>query len=308
MGIFAKHLSRAALGFVSTVLFVGSATSVEISASVPALSGHWGRTNFNLEQPQSGPAFIANTLKKPDGTIDDDRARVGDFTNPILKPEAAETLRQHGEFSRAGNSIPDPHNQCWPEPPPFVLAIQVEVLLLQQRDKVTLIYVNGQVVRHVRLNVPHPANVTPSWQGDSVGHYEGDTLVIDTIGIKRQGPLAVIDRYGTPFSDALHVVERYRLIDGEEAAETMRKHRRTFTADPATVRFDIYGAEFDWDTSRKGLQVEVTVDDPKTFTQPWTGLVTYRPQTRWPEMVCAESLRESTGPDRDVPVAATPDF
>ncbi len=103
-------------------------------------------------------------------------------------------------------------------------------------------------------------------------------------------------------------MERYRLIDGAEAVEAMRRHRRTFTTDPATVRFDIYGAQFDWDTSRKGLQVEVTVDDPKTFTQPWTGLVTYRPQTRWPEMVCAENLRESTGPDRDVPVADTPDF
>ena len=176
------------------------------------------------------------------------------------------------------------------------------------KDRVALIYVNGQVVRHVRLNVPHPEQVTPSWLGDSVGHYDGDTLVIDTIGIKPQGALAVIDRYGTPHSDALHVVERYRLIDGAEAAEAVRKHRRTFTTDPATVQFDIYGAQFDWDTSRKGLQVEVTVDDPKTFTMPWTGLLTYRPQTRWPEMVCAENLRESTGPDREVPVAETPDF
>jgi hypothetical protein len=275
---------------------------------MPPLSGHWGRTNFNLEQPASGPTFISNTMKKRDGTIDDDAARVGDFSNPILTPQAAQILKAHGEFSRAGNSIPDPHNQCWPEPPPFVMAIQVEVLLLQHRDEVTLIYVNGQVVRHVRLNAAHKQPLTPNWQGDSVGHYEGDTLVIDTIGIKPQGPLAVIDRYGTPFSDELHVVERYRLIDGAEAAEAMRRHRRTFTADPAQVRFDIYGAEFDWDTSRQGLQVEVTVEDPKIFTQPWKGLVTYRPQTRWPEMVCAENLRESTGPDRDVPVANAPDF
>ena len=306
MGMTAKPMKLAvALGFVA--LSAGAATAAETSP-VPALSGNWGRTNFNLEQPPTGPKFIANTLKKPDGTIDDDRARVGDFTNPILTPEASAILKQHGEFSRAGNSIPDPHNQCRPEPPPFVLGIQVEVMLLQQKDKVTLIYVNGQIVRHVPLNVPHPEHVTPSWQGDSVGHYEGDTLVIDTIGIKPQQGLAVIDRYGTPHSDALHVVERYRLIDGQAAAEAMRAHRRTFTADPAPVKFNIYGAEFDADTARKGLQVEVTVDDPKTFTQPWTGLVTYRPQIGWPEMVCAENLRESHGPDREVPVAGTPDF
>jgi hypothetical protein len=150
--------------------------------------------------------------------------------------------------------------------------------------------------------------VTPSWLGDSIGHYEGDTLVIDTIGIKPQGPLAVVDRYGTPHSDALHVVERYRLIDGAAAIEAVRKHRRTFTADPAQVQFDIYGAEFDWDPNKKGLEVEVTVDDPKIFTRPWTGILTYRPQTGWPEMVCSENLRESSGPDRDAPVDNTPDF
>ena len=62
------------------------------------------------------------------------------------------------------------------------------------------------------MNQPHPAHVTPSWYGDSVGHYEGDTLVIDTVGIK-VGPFAMVDMYGTPHTEALHVVERYRLLD-----------------------------------------------------------------------------------------------
>jgi len=62
--------------------------------------------------------------------------------------------------------------------------------------------------------------VTPSWYGDSVGHYEGDTLVIDTVGVKI-GPFAMVDMYGTPHSPALHVVERYRLIDYAEAKEAM---------------------------------------------------------------------------------------
>jgi hypothetical protein len=236
---------------------------------------------FNLEQPPSGPRFIANTLKKPDGTIDDDTARRR-LHEPDSHSRGGEILKKHGEFSRTGQAIT--HNQCRPEPPPFTLTIQVEVLLLQQRTKLTLIYVNGPNVRHVRLNVPHPAHVTPSWLGDSVGHYEGDTLVVDTVGIKSPGPLAVIDRYGTPFSDALHVVERYRLIDGEVAAQAIRQHRRAFTTDAAIPRFDIYGAQFDPDMSRKGLQVEVTVDDPKTFTMPWKGLATYRPESSWPEM------------------------
>jgi len=288
-------------------MLVWSAIGAESPAPIPALSGHWGRPNFNLEQPPEGPKFIANTLRKRDGTIDDDTARVGDFTNPILRPEAAEILRKHGEFSRTGQSIPDPHNQCWPEPPPFVLTIQVQILLLQQKGEVTLIYVNGQIVRHVRLNAQHPEHVTPTWLGDSVGRYEGDTLVIDTVGIK-PSPWPVIDRYGTPHSDALHVVERYRLIDGAAAAEAIRNHRRNFTTNSALGQFDIYGAEYDSDTTHKGLQLEVTVDDPKVFTSPWKGLVTYRPETNWPEMVCAENIRELTGPDRTVPMAVRPDF
>jgi hypothetical protein len=305
--ISGKHLWRSAVGFISTAILVWPATGAEIAASIPPLSGQWGRTLFNLEQPPSGPDLIVNRMRKADGTIDDDKARIGDFTSPLLKPEAAEILKKRGEYSLTGRSIPDMHNQCWPEPPPFTLTIQLEMQLLQQKDEVTLLYVNDHKVRHVRMNVPHPEHVTPTWQGDSVGHYEGDTLVVDTIGIKT-GPFSTIDRYGTPFSEALHVVERYRLIDGKAAAEAIRKHRRTFTANDAPVRFDIYGAEVDLDTSQKALQVEVTVDDPGVFTRPWSGLVTYQRESGWPEMVCAESLRESSGPERKVPVAGKADF
>ena len=65
--------------------------------------------------------------------------------------------------------------------------------------------------------------MTPSWYGDSVGHYEGDTLVIDTVGIKI-GPFAMVDMYGTPHSPALHVVERYRLLDYEDAKDAIARN------------------------------------------------------------------------------------
>jgi hypothetical protein len=60
--------------------------------------------------------------------------------------------------------------------------------------------------------------------------------------------------------------------------------------------------------SKKGLQVEVTVDDPKMFKTPWKGLVTYRPASVWPEMTCAESLTQSAGVESKLPVANKPDF
>jgi hypothetical protein len=305
--VSAKRVALAALGFGVIGALVETPVGAQNSASIPELSGHWSRTNFNLEQPDSGPKFITNTLKKPDGTIDDDTGRVGDYTNPLLTQEASKILREHGELSRTGKAISDPHNQCWPEAPPFTLSIQVEFRLLQRKDEVVLVYVNGQNVRHIRMNAQHPTHPKPTLLGDSIGHYEGDTLVIDTVAIK-PSPWPVIDRYGTPHSDALHVVERYRLIGGEEAAAAMRKHRRQFTTADAIPRFGIYGAEFDTDLSKKGLQVEVTVEDRKMFTAPWKGLLTYRPATGWPEMTCAESLTQSAGVESKLPVANKPDF
>ncbi len=230
----------------------------------------------------------------------------GDYNSPLLTPEAAAILKKHGEFSMTGQSIPDPHNQCWPEPPPFGLSIQLEIFLLQRPNEVVLIYSNDQKVRHIRLNSSHPNPLVPTYIGDSIGHYEGDTLVVDTTGIK-PSRWPVLDRYGTPHSDALHVVERYRLIDGAASLKAMRDYHATFTKAPL-AKFDAYGGIFDPDTNDKGLQVEVTVEDPKMFTQPWTGLVTYRPETEWPEMVCADSLLEIGGPPRQNPVAGKADF
>jgi hypothetical protein len=90
--------------------------------------------------------------------------------------------------------------------------------MFQKPDKITILYFGDQV-RHLRMNQPHPATVTPSWYGHSVGHYDGDTLVIDTVGIKSDRPFAMVDMHGTPYTEALHVVERYRLIDYEAAKE-----------------------------------------------------------------------------------------
>jgi hypothetical protein len=114
-----------------------------------------------------------------------------------------------------------PRNQCWPQGVPFIFTNDA-VQLLQQPDKITMLYDEDHEVRHVHMNKPHPAQVTPSWYGDSVGHYEGDTLLIDTVGFKI-GPFSAVDQYGTPFTQALHVVERYRLIDYEAAKEAWER-------------------------------------------------------------------------------------
>src|SRR5260370_18435210 len=104
--------------------------------------------------------------------------------------------------------------------------------MFQEPAPITMIYRHGNEVRHVRMNEPHPAGVTPSWYGDSVGHYEGDVLVIDTVGIKI-GPFAMIDMYGTPHSPALHVVERYRLVDYDDAKDAIEPNAQENSRTPA---------------------------------------------------------------------------
>jgi hypothetical protein len=157
------------------------------AASIPDLSGIWGRNWIDFEPPSSGPSPVVSELRRPDGTMILN-PRVGNYTNPILKPHAAETVKKNGEMEARGDVLPNPNNQCWSEWNPFTLSSQFGMQMLQQKHQITLLYLHDHQVRHVRMNVPHSEHPTPTWQGESVGHYEGDTLVIDTIALK-VGPL-----------------------------------------------------------------------------------------------------------------------
>ena len=81
-----------------------------------------------------------------------------------------------------------------------------------------MVFTNNHQVRFVRLDQPHSQNVSPTWFGESVGHYEGDSLVVDTIGLAAKR-MSLLDVFGTPHTDALHVVERFGIVDG---AKTLR--------------------------------------------------------------------------------------
>jgi hypothetical protein len=78
--------------------------------------------------------------------------------------------------------------------------------------KITILHNEDHEFRQVHMNQPDSLRAAPSWYGDSIGHYEGDTLVIDTVGIKSQRPFAMVDVFGTPFTSALHLLERYRCL------------------------------------------------------------------------------------------------
>jgi hypothetical protein len=159
-------------------------------------------------------------------------------------------------------------------------------------------------VRRVRLNAQHPAKVTPTWHGDSVGHYESETLVIDTVGTK-VGKINVGDAAGSPYSEALHVVERYRLISFDDV-RAARERLVQVNGPPGTRQ----AAGIDENYGGKGLQVEFTVEDPNVYTQKWSGKATYsKADDLWVENVCAENTFEYyNNKDTPLPVGEKPDF
>jgi hypothetical protein len=277
-------------------------STVQGAAAIPDFSGMWVHPYFpGFEPPVLGPGPVLSKLRRPDGGSNT-RQLVGDYTNPILKPEAAEKVKNKGNTELAGGTFPTPSNQCWPSGLPYIF-FQVGMQMPQQPHEITVLYLRDHEVRHVRLNEPHPARVTPSWYGNSVGHYEGDTLVIDTVGVRTDRPFAMADMFGTPYSPALHVVERYRLIDYDEAKAAIARGLKENVKIPEI--------DFDPDYRGKHLQLQFTVEDKGVFTMPWSATITYaRPFREWEEHACAENILGYyfTGNSAAVPTANKPDF
>jgi hypothetical protein len=204
----------------------------------------------------------------------------------------------------SGRVFPDPDNMCLQNPVPY-LFWNFNVQILQQIDKVTFIYQHDSDFRVVRLNQPHAAPVIPSLHGDAVGHYEGDTLVVDTIGVKL-GPHRMIDRLGTPYTQALHVVERWRLLDYVATKEALERQEQEWPR--------IGGIDPNY--KGKGVQLEFMVEDPGVFTMPWSATITYGRNVSqwWDERICAENVQHDyehnyySEKGAHLPTADMPDF
>jgi len=269
------------------------------------LNVRWGKNAFNFEGMPSGPQPLRNLSRLPNGKANAGRL-VGDFRNPILTLEAAAVVKQKGDLAVAGKGFPNAQDQCRPIAPPFTFAMQLGFEMLPATGgNIAILYDQNMNVRHIRINGTHPAHLVPSTMGDSVGHWEGDVLVIDTVGVKTDA-FTSVDRFGTPQSEAMHVVERYRLIDGALATAQIDKYETS----EGTVGGGGRLAGYNPDTSLKGLQLEVTMDDPKVFVTPLTARVTYRRVTsEWQESVCADNpVDHYEGEWIGLPKADHPDF
>jgi hypothetical protein len=196
--------------------------------------------------------------------------RVGDISNPNLKQWAKDVMKKENDEVVAGKFAFTARTSCQPGGVPgFDVLVSGALFILQSPREVTMIFDGNAETRHILLGAAHPADLKPSWYGDSVGHYEGDTLVVDTIGLNDK---SFIDNWRTPHTDKLHVTERWRLIEN--------------------------GAK---------LEILITIDDPGTFNQPFKVLRQYdRVKRTFVENRCSENNRDPyiTG----TPIADKTDF
>jgi len=274
-GINPSNRVLAAAGWLALLLWPASAAQ----PAAPNFSGHdfgWIAVDNEFIPPASGPGPVTSDPAHP--FIGNNRGgqpsyRVADVTNPILKPFAIEGLKKANEVVLSGKPPNVPRERCWPGGVPGFLLFPIQPLyFIQTPDTVWMILQYDHQVRRVFLNKPHSKNPQPSWFGESVGHYEADTLVVDTIGISTK---TSVDNYLTPHTEALHVIERFRMTNGG-----------------------------------KQLQANVTVEDPGAFTMPWQASQLYnRAGQEMLEAICAENNGAYFGYNvAPIPEAKRPDF
>jgi hypothetical protein len=157
----------------------------------------------------------------------------------------------------ASLQLDDPEARCLPPGVPRMMATPFPFQIFQLPDRVLFLYEGGAHVWRVIYTDgrPHPKDPNPTYLGDSVGHWEGDTLVVDVIGFNDR---TWLDQDGHPHTEALHVIERYT-----------RRDEMT-------------------------LHYEVTIEDPKTYSKPWTTSYTipWQPNMELLEYICQENNKD----------------
>jgi hypothetical protein len=276
----AKLLAAGVLTGFTCAALTGAAAAQEKAPRPDFSSGNAGWLTFNVDfsivpggsspirndpaHPRVSNQEAATTGKQPNYFIADLSG------NTILKPWVVERMKKDNAEVLAGKIAFTPHSSCTPAGVPgFHLYGFQPLYFVQTPKQVVMIYSNDQQVRRIYLDVPHSANPQPSWYGESVGHYEGDTLVVDTIGLNDK---TFVNNFRTPHTDKLHVVERVKLVDGGKA-----------------------------------MQVDITFDDPDAFNAPWSVLQRYdRIERPMDEQICAENNQHLF--DYHIPVANNADF
>jgi hypothetical protein len=238
--------------FVSVVCLAGNLSHLAKAQSTPPdfavnASVGWYAYNRQFIPPLSGAGPVQQDRARPYVSNDEFRVtgkqpteQLADLNNPILQPWARDLVRKRNELVLSGRPAHPPHASCWPVGVPgFLLRPMTQAMYFVQTPKVVVMILSSkQEIRRVYLTEKHSPNVKPSWYGESIGHYEGDTLVVDTIGIDER---TWVDGFGTPHTKQLHVIERLHLIEDGRV-----------------------------------LEANVSVNDPGAFTTTWNAIQRFR--------------------------------
>jgi hypothetical protein len=169
-------------------------------------------------------------------------------------PNGGAPFKTWGEekFKAANPETNDPNLGCMPEGVPRFMFVPLPMEIFQVPTRVVIIREGTQVMRQIYMNRKHRDDLYPTYSGDSIGKWEGDTLVVDTIGFNDK---TWLDSGGLPHSEALHVVERIRRVDHDTLVD------------------------------------DVTIEDPMAYTKPFSAQQLYKLKPAWEiqELVCTEN-------------------
>ncbi|HXP87204.1 MAG TPA: hypothetical protein VN841_20905 [Bryobacteraceae bacterium] len=214
-------------------------------------------------QPSAGSAPAASAATEiprlPDGHPDLNGIWQIPYTPDMSRALAGKlpyTARGEAEFKNYDPAKFDYTGHCLP--PGLTRAINTPdpIQISQTKDNVVILFEGFSSFITVHTDGrPHAKNIEPTWFGNSVGRWEGDTLVIDTIGFNDKTRL---DTIGHVHSDQLHVVQRFTRKDATHIA------------------------------------FEITVEDPVMYTEPFTNKRTFTLQPKWDlmEYVCGENNKD----------------
>lgn len=148
----------------------------------------------------------------------------------------------------------DPILNCYPPGVPRIMLIPFPMQIIQIPGQLMMVFEYDHFVRFIDLERrQHPKDLNPSWMGDSIGHWEGDTLIVDTVGLNDK---TWLDQVGHPHSDALHIMERIRRPDHDTLVD------------------------------------DITIDDPRAYLKPWDGQQVFTLKRGWHllEYICEDNM------------------
>jgi hypothetical protein len=214
---------------------------------------------FSQAAPRSSPMKSGTIAIAPDFSgvwfIDEYHRNILPKEDPPFQPWAEAKFKelQSEKLHRDPDNGPDPTERCIPPGIPRTMLQPFPWEIVQAHDRVIMIFEYQSLIRQIFTDGRgHPKDQEPTYMGNSIGRFEGDSLVIDTIGFNDK---TWLDPMGLPHSDALHVIEHLHRVDHDTLVD------------------------------------DYTIDDPKAYTKTWTARKVFKLKPEWQiqEYVCTEN-------------------